>query len=196
MSVDGPDELLHTVLPPALEVLTAWSIAETEADPTVFRHAMNRAFGDAAGSQDPWRGFADMMFGLSSLSGILLDDSPRPPAGRAASSCMPCICAISTRPGSAHRRLLGAPSRLLGAGPLGAGPRPRQAGERLPGPWDTGVLRGVPVRFPQLIADCWVGHEPANGSASGSCTAGAGGAWDAAGDSLRWEKTGSSPDQR
>jgi hypothetical protein len=74
MSVEGPDELLHTVLPPALEVLTAWSIAETEADPTVFRHAMNRAFGDAAGSRDPWRGFADMMFGLSSLSGILLDD--------------------------------------------------------------------------------------------------------------------------
>jgi len=74
MSVDNPDELLHTVLPPALEVLTAWSIAETEADPTVFRHAMNRAFGDAAGAQDPWRGLADMMFGLSSLSGILLDE--------------------------------------------------------------------------------------------------------------------------
>ncbi|HWR48501.1 MAG TPA: hypothetical protein VN327_12955 [Pseudonocardiaceae bacterium] len=74
MSVEGPDELLHTVLPPALEVLTAWSIAETEADPSVFRHAMNRAFGDAAGAQDPWRGFADLMFGLSSLSGILLDE--------------------------------------------------------------------------------------------------------------------------
>jgi hypothetical protein len=74
MSVNNPDELLHTVLPPALEVLTAWSIAETEADPTVFHHAMNRAFGDAAGAQDPWRGFADMMFGLSSLSGILLDE--------------------------------------------------------------------------------------------------------------------------
>jgi cyanophycinase-like exopeptidase len=74
MSVDSPDELLNTVLPPALEVLTAWSIAETEADPAVFRHAMNRAFSDAAGAQDPWRGFADMMFGLSSLSGILLDE--------------------------------------------------------------------------------------------------------------------------
>jgi hypothetical protein len=74
MSVDNPDELLNTVLPPALEVLTAWSIAETEADPAVFRHAMNRAFGDAAGAPDPWRGLADMMFGLSSLSGILLDE--------------------------------------------------------------------------------------------------------------------------
>ena len=74
MSVDNPDELLRMVLPPALEVLTAWSIAETESDPTVFHHAMNRAFGDAAGSADPWRGFADMMFGLSSLSGVLLDE--------------------------------------------------------------------------------------------------------------------------
>jgi hypothetical protein len=74
MSVDNPDELMHTVLPPALEVLTAWSIAETEADPTVFRHAMNRAIGDAAAAQDPLRGLAEMMFGLSSLSGILLDE--------------------------------------------------------------------------------------------------------------------------
>ncbi|MGH3773515.1 MAG: hypothetical protein ACRDRW_19340 [Pseudonocardiaceae bacterium] len=62
------------MLPPALEVLTAWSIAQTEANPAVFHQAMNRAFGDAAGAQDPWRGLADMMFGLSSLSGILLDE--------------------------------------------------------------------------------------------------------------------------
>ncbi|MFZ0121087.1 MAG: hypothetical protein WAN20_02840 [Pseudonocardiaceae bacterium] len=96
MSVNNPDELLHTVLPPALEVLTAWSIAETEADPTVFHHAMNRAFGDAAGSPDPWRGFADPMFGLSSLSGILSTSSPRPPAGPAAMSCTPATCATST----------------------------------------------------------------------------------------------------
>ncbi|MEO7193239.1 MAG: hypothetical protein ABIZ05_00210 [Pseudonocardiaceae bacterium] len=74
MSIESPDELLHTVLPSALEVLTAWSIAETEADPGIFHQAMNRAFGDAAGAQDPWRGFADMMFGMSSLSGILLDE--------------------------------------------------------------------------------------------------------------------------
>ncbi len=33
MSVDNPDELMHAVLPAALEVLNAWSIAETEADP-------------------------------------------------------------------------------------------------------------------------------------------------------------------
>jgi hypothetical protein len=77
VSVDHPDELLTTVLPPALEVLTAWSIAEAEADPTVFHHAMNHAFGDAAGAHDPWRGFADLIFGLSSLSGILLDELAR-----------------------------------------------------------------------------------------------------------------------
>lgn len=74
MSVEGPDELLHTVLPPALEVLTAWSIAETEADPSVFRQAMDRTIGEAASAQDPLRGLAEMIFGLSSLSGILLDE--------------------------------------------------------------------------------------------------------------------------
>ncbi|MBV8540079.1 MAG: hypothetical protein JO364_18470 [Pseudonocardiales bacterium] len=74
MSVEGPDELLHTVLAPALEVLTAWSIAQAETDPSVFRQAMDRALGDAAAAQDPLRGLAEMMFGLSSLSGILLDE--------------------------------------------------------------------------------------------------------------------------
>jgi len=74
MHIDGPDQLLHTVLPPALEVLTAWSIAETEADPSIFRHAMDRAFDDAAHMQDPLRGMAQMMFGVSALAGILLDE--------------------------------------------------------------------------------------------------------------------------
>lgn len=62
------------MLPPALEVLTAWSIAELDADPAVFHQAMDRAIGDAAESPDPLRGLAQMMFGLSSLSGILLDE--------------------------------------------------------------------------------------------------------------------------
>lgn len=66
--------MLQAVLPPALEVLTAWSIAETEAEPAVFRQAMDRAIGDATDSQDPLRGLAEMIFGLSSLSGILLDE--------------------------------------------------------------------------------------------------------------------------
>ncbi|MDQ2792331.1 MAG: hypothetical protein DLM60_07605 [Pseudonocardiales bacterium] len=74
MSVDNSDELLHTVLPSALEVLTAWNIAETEADPSVFCQAMDRVIGDLAAAQDTLRGLAEMMFGLSSLSGILLDE--------------------------------------------------------------------------------------------------------------------------
>jgi hypothetical protein len=74
MTVDNPDELLHMVLPAALEVLSAWSIAETEADPAVFHQAMDRTLGDAAGARDPLRGLAEMIFGLSSLSGILLDE--------------------------------------------------------------------------------------------------------------------------
>jgi hypothetical protein len=74
MSIEGPDQLLHAVLPPALEVLTAWSLADTEADPSIFRQALNRVFGDAADAPDPQRGLVQMMFGLSSLSGILLDE--------------------------------------------------------------------------------------------------------------------------
>jgi len=74
MTVDNSDELMHMVLPAALEVLSAWNIAETEADPAVFRQAMDRTIGDAAGSRDPLRGLAEMIFGLSSLSGILLDE--------------------------------------------------------------------------------------------------------------------------
>jgi hypothetical protein len=35
---------------------------------------LNRVFGDAANAPNPQRGLAQMMFGLSSLSGILLDE--------------------------------------------------------------------------------------------------------------------------
>lgn len=74
MTADDADQMMHAVLPPALEIMTAWSIAETDADPAVFHQAMNRTIGDAARSEEPVRGLAQMMFGLSSLSGILLDD--------------------------------------------------------------------------------------------------------------------------
>lgn len=65
---------MHAVLPAALEVLSAWSIAENEADPAVFRQAMDRTIGDAVGGAEPMRGLAQVIFGLSSLSGILLDE--------------------------------------------------------------------------------------------------------------------------
>lgn len=74
MTVHNPDELMHALLPPALEVLTAWSLAEAECDPSVFHHAMDHVLGDAARSDEPLRALAQMMFGLSSLSGILLDE--------------------------------------------------------------------------------------------------------------------------
>lgn len=74
MTADDADQLMHDVLPPALEVMTAWSIAETDNDPAVFHQAMDRTIGDAVRSEEPLRGLAQMMFGLSSLSGILLDD--------------------------------------------------------------------------------------------------------------------------
>lgn len=77
MAIKNPDELMHMVLPPALEVLTAWSIAETDGNPSVFHCAMDRTISDAAHSDEPLRGLAQMMFGLSSLSGILLDELAR-----------------------------------------------------------------------------------------------------------------------
>ena len=72
--MNNPDEVMHAVLPAALEVLSAWSIAENEADLTVFRQAMDRTIGDAVGTAEPLRGLAQVIFGLSSLSGILLDE--------------------------------------------------------------------------------------------------------------------------
>jgi hypothetical protein len=72
--VDNADELMHAVLPAALEVLSAWSIAETEADPAVFHQAMDRTIGDAVSGVEPLRGLAQVIFGMSSLSGILLDE--------------------------------------------------------------------------------------------------------------------------
>lgn len=74
MDVENPDQLVQVVLPPALEVLSAWSIAQAEADPSVFHQALGRAIGDAVKVADPLRGLAEMIFGLSSLSGILLDE--------------------------------------------------------------------------------------------------------------------------
>lgn len=74
MTAENRHELMQAVLPPALEVLTAWSIAETDHDPSVFHQAMDRTIGDATRCHEPVRGLAQMMFGLSSLSGILLDE--------------------------------------------------------------------------------------------------------------------------
>ncbi|MFN2495103.1 MAG: hypothetical protein ABR608_04235 [Pseudonocardiaceae bacterium] len=90
MTFNNPHELIRAVLPPALELLTAWSIAETDGDPSVFHNAMDRTVGDAAHSDEPLRGLAQMMFGLSSLSGILLDELARQ-SGRSHSEVLQAV---------------------------------------------------------------------------------------------------------
>lgn len=69
----GRDQLVQTVLPPALEVMTAWSLAEDEGDTGGFTDAMERVLGDAARAEDPNAALAHVLFGMTSLSGILLD---------------------------------------------------------------------------------------------------------------------------
>lgn len=70
---EGPAEVRRRVLPPALETLTAWTMA-CEEDPRFFHDAMNRVLADALRSQDPRRGLTELMFGMTSLSGILLEE--------------------------------------------------------------------------------------------------------------------------
>ena len=70
---DGPADVRRRVLPPALETLTAWTMA-CEEDPRFFHDAMQRVLADALGSQDPQRAMAELLFGMTSLSGILLEE--------------------------------------------------------------------------------------------------------------------------
>lgn len=60
-------------LPRALELLTAWSIGEN-GEAEFFDEALDRAIADALKSDDQVRGTGEILFGLSSLSGILLDE--------------------------------------------------------------------------------------------------------------------------
>ena len=69
----GRDQLVQAVLPPALEVMTAWSLAEDEGDTGGFTEAMERVLADAARSGDANAALARVLFGMTSLSGILLD---------------------------------------------------------------------------------------------------------------------------
>ena len=68
----GREEMLAALLPPALEVMTAWSLAE-DGQPREFTDAMNRVVGDIATAADPQREMSRFLFALTSLSGILLD---------------------------------------------------------------------------------------------------------------------------
>ena len=122
MHVRGPDELMQAVLRPALEVLTACSIAEAEADPSVFRQAMDRVIGDAADAPDPRQGLAQMMFGLFSLSSILLDELAQVTGQSTATCCAGYACATSTRTSGHHADPVPRTTHLAGgAGDTAAG---------------------------------------------------------------------------
>jgi hypothetical protein len=69
----GRDDLLAALLPPAIEVLTAWSVAE-DGDPAEFTAAMDRVINDVTTSPDPRKALARLMFGQTSLAGVLLDE--------------------------------------------------------------------------------------------------------------------------
>jgi hypothetical protein len=62
---------LAAVLPPALELMTAYTSSGT--DPRFFWDAMRRVVGDSLTGADPARAVAELLFGLSAVSGILLD---------------------------------------------------------------------------------------------------------------------------
>lgn len=51
-------------------MVTAWA----DADATVFSAALERVISDAMSDHDPQRACAQLLFGMASLSGILLDE--------------------------------------------------------------------------------------------------------------------------
>jgi len=65
----GPDEALALVLPAALELTTA-----AAGDPGLYWQTMRRVVGESLDGADPGRAVAQLLFGLSALNSILLDD--------------------------------------------------------------------------------------------------------------------------
>jgi len=68
----GREEMLAGVLPPALEVMTAFT--QSSEDPGFFWQAVQRVLGDPLDGGDPGEALARLTFGLSALSGILLEE--------------------------------------------------------------------------------------------------------------------------
>jgi ABC-type transport system involved in cytochrome bd biosynthesis fused ATPase/permease subunit len=81
MNETGRDDLLRGVLPAALEVMTAWDLAEgtpeEPGDTSEFVAAMDRVIGDVAGAEQPRLALARLLFAQVSLSGILLEEVSR-----------------------------------------------------------------------------------------------------------------------
>ena len=69
----GREEMLAGVLPPALEVMTAFT--QSGEDPGFFWAAVQRVLGDPLEGGDPSETVARLTFGLSALSGILLAET-------------------------------------------------------------------------------------------------------------------------
>jgi hypothetical protein len=74
--VTGPsDQMVAAVLPPAIEVMTAFT--QSGDDPGFYWHAVQRVLTDGAAGGDTARATAELTFGLSALAGILLEDLAR-----------------------------------------------------------------------------------------------------------------------
>ena len=67
----GRDEMFAGVLPPALEVMTAFT--QSRDDPSFYWRAVQRVMGEPVDGGDPAQALAGLTFGLSALSGILLE---------------------------------------------------------------------------------------------------------------------------
>jgi hypothetical protein len=69
----GCTDVHGRTLPPALELLTAWSIGEN-GEAEFFDQALDRAVADALRTDDPTRNTAEILFGLSTVAGLLLEE--------------------------------------------------------------------------------------------------------------------------
>ena len=65
--------MLAEILPPALEVMTAFT--QSRDDPAFFWQAIERVLGEPRDGTDPAGALTGLAFGLSALSGILLQEA-------------------------------------------------------------------------------------------------------------------------
>ncbi|BCB77181.1 hypothetical protein GCM10022251_57300 [Phytohabitans flavus] len=72
MNPTTPEAAIAAVLPAALELTTAYTAASD--DPSLYWQTMRRVLGESMDGADPATAMAQLIFGLSALSGILLDD--------------------------------------------------------------------------------------------------------------------------
>ena len=71
-AAQGREQFIATVLPPALELATAYTASED--DPALFVTTMRRVVSDSMTTSDPTTATAQLLFGMAALTGILLDD--------------------------------------------------------------------------------------------------------------------------